>query len=78
MNSLNIPFNSQYHYYEIPSEFRWIFLKTLQIRDFQEINMKPKISKDSELGGRKLGGFTVVLVGRYKKVKVWKRLKTFF
>ena len=41
--------------------------KTLQIRDFQEINMKPQISK----GGRKLGGFTVILVGtkklRYEK-----------
>ena len=33
-------------------EVRRIFLKqTSQIRDFQEINMKPQISEDSELGG---------------------------
>ena len=31
----------------------------MRIRDFQEINMKPRISEDSELGGRGLGGFTV-------------------
>ena len=36
-------------------ELRGIFFKSSQIRDFQEINMKPQISEDSELGG-----FTVV------------------
>ena len=37
----------------------WDFFKSLQIRDFQEINMKAKISEDSELGGRELEGFTL-------------------
>ena len=40
-------------------ELRGIFFKSSQIRDFQEINMKPQISEDSELGGHKLGGFTI-------------------
>ena len=31
-------------------ELRVIFLKSLHIRDFLEINMKPQISEDSELG----------------------------
>ena len=34
---------------------RGIFLNP-RIRDFLEINMKPRISEDSELGGRELGG----------------------
>ena len=46
-NSLNIPLNSQYHYQQIPQIER-IFFKSAQIRDFQEINMKPQISDDSE------------------------------
>ena len=60
MNLLNIPLNSRYHlgirkYYEL----RGIFLKSSRIRDFQERNMKPQISKDSALGRYELEGFTV-------------------
>ena len=29
---------------------------------FRKINMKPRISQDSELGGRELGGFTTVYI----------------
>ena len=58
MNSLNIPLNSRYHYEEIPQIER-DFLKSSQVRDFQEINMKLQISEDSELGGHKFGEFTV-------------------
>ena len=40
-------------------EFRGIFIKSSQIRDFQETRKKPQISEDSELGGCELGDNTV-------------------
>ena len=45
-------------YYRKYHKLRGIFLNP-RIRDFLEINMKPRISEDGDLGGCELGGFTI-------------------